>query len=695
MRENWLVLETACGSPSKVWLAESPPELAKYGESSLRFSPLFPTSSRLVSVDEAPVGTFHVGFFVLRRPVASVAKLSESERIGVYYSLGLTSIVSIRSNPEFATALRERWKDELVAHEVWQVEDGILTEPVQFKVDKGEATDFANLRIPPACQNDQDLRWILLELSHNLKRFSVFSARLLPSNSLRCDTWAACIQEMVDELAQMLETEVGEVQISAQRALHRQKQVHANTELLIHINSSLVYAISQAFYGCVPIRDTLPLMSHHSLLGIGSAWVALRNLCSFIESVFENHPVHRRIVEEFGKSDWQDPGGPFERLPDVVNDSRNAEPRCQIRPKITSFSARLGFGEIDFAATCASQTLHASASSRHNMMTMSHELLHAHVKSLVLAVFTGNETSPTPVEESICKAHQTWLKWKQKAFPQHSLRLTHTVQFGIVEYVGRYRACLALAEHYRSFGKPAPETADQSTLCSVPISTDDFRASFRASYRFLEEVIVHTLDFTYFYNSQTDLYVDAIWSSWSTVPSVLSRLEWYLLRTLSTIATSIDATGQESQITYRLDQSLAILRSRLKAMALTTTRRAIAEAASDVLDDERIEHWIKYMFIPALALADLAKAFLTDKRIAGALWSGDDFIDWRDDKMTYTLDDFIFDEQSVRNPVALLMDRLARALDAPDVLNEPDEARRSAFISLVASDHAIPKSEQL
>jgi hypothetical protein len=675
--ELWLIVESTNITRPTVQISTTAPAPSNDPVSALRFSPIYPILPERLTLP-SHTDTYYIGFFILRRPAAAVARLSLNQQAGVCIGVGLASIVVINQQRSEIDAYKTLWAENLVAFELWKIVDQRCEDTQVYLAQPSNLPRAAyELR---GSSTDSDVTWLILELCHNLRRFAALSAQYIPTNIQRCETWVSSIDKILDDLSQLIRASQSGDSVEN---LQQKKLAHANSEVLIHINSALVYAVSQAFHGACPIYGSLPLVSQHSLLGIGTAWLGLRNLCSFVENVFSRFPVPIIIEKQFAALPWRELPSHSAKAFDYSTEPVQQENAAAIRPKITLFSSRLGFGESDFTATCAAQTLHAASSARHNMMTMSHELLHAHVKALVIAIFSPDGVES--VEDGMATAHQEWLRWHKKQLNERDLRLIHTVRFSIVEFVGEYQYCLRRAESVRATGKPPVETSGD---VAVPALSNEFVIAFRASYRFFEEVLVHTLDFHYFYGGQADVYVDAIWSSWSTVPSVLSRLEWYILRTLAPLATIIAPDSDDH--TYCFEQAIALLKSRLTELTKVTPNRTVPEAALKMLEDQRIHHWLLTMFVPTLRVADLTAKLLMDSRISDVLWGGDEAVDWddREGRMSYLLETFTFEERKLRNPVAFLVDRLTRALRSPNRMLE--EARDSAWIHFVISDHELP-----
>ena len=75
-------------------------------------------------------------------------------------------------------------------------------------------------------------------------------------------------------------------------------------------------------------------------------------------------------------------------------------------------------------------------------------------------------------------------------------------------------------------------------LLPIPerLGAPDVHEAIRSHSDFIQEIAVHVLDFRYIFASRDQEYVDSIWSSWSLVPSVVDRVDRYVLRTLCALS---------------------------------------------------------------------------------------------------------------------------------------------------------------
>ena len=53
--------------------------------------------------------------------------------------------------------------------------------------------------------------------------------------------------------------------------------------------------------------------------------------------------------------------------------------------------------------------------------------------------------------------------------------------------------------------------------------------------REVEEILVHTFDFLWFYGRESDKYIRGIWMSWATIPNIKNRIKDYVVRTICAV----------------------------------------------------------------------------------------------------------------------------------------------------------------
>jgi hypothetical protein len=100
------------------------------------------------------------------------------------------------------------------------------------------------------------------------------------------------------------------------------------------------------------------------------------------------------------------------------------------------------------------------------------------------------------------------------------------------------------------------------------------------TYPEVSEVLTHVFDFMYFYHRDPAVYVPAIWASWDVIPNIVSRIDEYLVRTLSAVLVLNLTADDPYGVT--IDTVLMELERLLKRLP---EANIIKEAASKLRDD--------------------------------------------------------------------------------------------------------------
>ena len=171
------------------------------------------------------------------------------------------------------------------------------------------------------------------------------------------------------------------------------KLIQQRTDRIVQINAALSYVLSQGFFGAPPILSDSCLVRRHSLLGIGRAHRGLLNLVREIEEAFGTLSVPASIYQKWTQypglagfdssknldsSTWA-----THNLPDILL----AGPADPHPFKLVYFSGRLGYRESEYAISAAIHALTSGDSPEWHLSTMTHEILHGHVRDILGAIF--------------------------------------------------------------------------------------------------------------------------------------------------------------------------------------------------------------------------------------------------------------------------------------------------------------------
>ncbi len=640
---------------------------AQTASHSVRSSPIFPVTPSVARLPETE--NFWIGFFYYQQAFLTigeaVAELDDQRQSELWYSHGLATPIIIASDISVIEGFERDYQSRLRAIEIWEVRAGVLVRS-STRLSPAMKIDPKALSLVACASFDADTRSLVSQLQQSLMTAAAAAAQFAPRDIGVFAEVVHAANETISELAFLIQ-QSGTPPLSVSRdvvqailtdSVQRQQRIHQRIGDLVQLNSTLSYVISQSYSGRPPILlHPSPFISYQ-LLGVGTAARALSALCRFVESRFAEHSICSTIdtkyrllppVEEFVNLQNFDPGKwrDFARKEKLDFHFDSAAPEV-VKPRLLYFSSRLGFRESEFTLTAAAQVLELSCTARWNLITMSHELIHAHVRAILAAIFAGTAETCTSSEFArFCDI------FAQARDGDHAgLHLIDSLRNAIFSYAKHRQPARRLA-------KAASATTKSRLRDSVPKSdAASLRDCLTGSFRILNEIIVHTLDYYYFYNGSTSTYVTLLWQSWATVPAVLEHLDEYLLRTLIPVSTKFHGNTNE-----RLTQSIAETKGAIEAIVTSTPTNGVAAAALARLSEPRAREEFVPEFLFGSYLAELTRHFLLSAVMQAALREGDDNVDVDSDgdEWTYSLDSLTFPGFTVTSPVAFLIDRLVRA----------------------------------
>lgn len=670
--------------------------------SSSRASLLFPAAPKAFKLP-GKRQTYFVGFFVTDSPLAAFRQLNTKDRRSLLYSLGLASIVCITPTRNELLSIAARLRPRTLGFEIWRVERGKIAK-ITVKPPTTPRRELKNLRRLANRARSQTVAWLLLELALNLERFAELSEKYNPQG------WAE-IRELTDEVADVGKSLLAGVQhdvLAANRrgaapskkqiaaAMQSKREWDSQLDYLIQMNSALVYATTQAFHGALPSDATRSLISPYSLLGTGTAWRAIFRLYQAVRGIFQQHSIRLLLKQCDSDLGFIDPDEllteeVLARVKRKFATSRNRKDREHVGPKVVHFSARFGFGEHDASLTCPAQLLHECENPVWSVVTMSHELLHAHVHDIFALLFMRG-TAHSEVDSAagdISVATAIFERYRDFCDARRGDRLTFldSLCFAVIEYALEYRNLL---DTFNRRYSTATGDFQPLRVWTVGVSLPTVAVCIQAyqdAIRFIEEIIVHTLDLIYFYAGDAEFFVDSLWYTWSTVPSVIHRLDWYILRTLLAVGAKKDGDPFT-----RLDYAIHVFRDRLEKMRARGHGVTVASAVlHNLRRDPSLKSWLELMYPPTLKLVDISRGFFFNPRVAGAIRSsGDRLVSADETGWKYLLEADTFDEEAVLNPIAFAFGRLTETLGSDRLPSVIEMARRSAWDFMAASS-AQPK----
>lgn len=430
---------------------------------------------------------------------------------------------------------------------------------------------------------------------------------------------------------------------------------------MFQLNSQVSYVISQAFSGKTPILKNKCNVHSFSLLGIGSAFKAISAFTTHVENVFKNHPIPEAI-ESLGNHDssvsipqithrpidWSS----HERLIDRLLSNIKCDEWD--KSKLVAYSGRQGFREAEYTVTVALPVLEAVHTGRWSLMTLSHELMHAHVRAILGKIFSAKDGES--IFTAFSRWHDTYLRMIEGKKAAKLTRLD-CLRLAIFRYC-TYRDEL---EEPRKTALLGTSKTNLKTTPKMAKTIDEFQSMIVECYRETNEIITHVLDYYYFYNCNDELYLGLLWASWTPVPTVLENLHKYLLRSIATIASK-----ERGDAGSKFKNSLGIHKKELKKLIDRREDNRVASLALAELENENTVKSLRISFLAADTLVSMTKECLRANAIHSSLIKDEEFVP---EKLGYNIQDGQFIEKQIASPVAFLSAKLLQILkDKPQRL---------------------------
>lgn len=540
----------------------------------------------------------------------------------------------------------------------------------------------------------------MYEFQHCINNAILYAEQYIPSLLLMYQKLIESVNEIIHDLI-YLKNPNGVIPeslpqnskaILIDNPVERQKRIHQRTGQLVQINSALSYLLSQAFSGVVPILSNECPLKSYSLLGIGTAFIALHVFSRFVESIFEKNPIDEIIknsyvrmpgFEAFNSLQNFDPDLWKQRteltLDSLLQDGLIVEPN----PKMVFYSGRLGFKESEFSVTSAIQVLSASDSVRWSMITLSHELMHAHVRAVLSVIFSDiKERTP---DIAFAEYYHQFVDFLSNPHKQAWNRI-ECLRFVIFNYCRNKHNIDKFIRTNQGNPKGILKDDDHNLIRTESIlhNADYLWEDFAHDFREINEIVVHVLDYHYFYNANNSIYLSLLWDSWETVPVVLEQIDHYVLRCIVTISTNETGTNHE-----RFSISLSILKEALETISNNNPGNIAVKEAVKHLDDDGNVKILKYKFIYGLYLAEMVIKFLKSSKIHSELFGNDENIDINDNEYRYNLSSGEFPGFNVKCPVAFILDRLQKAQKKEDNILTEDHSSTWLFLACASAIDTI------
>jgi hypothetical protein len=632
----------------EIRLAPSGEELAASSSTARRSSPIHP----LVPEAEVPDlrdGIWYIHLLVPVDAFTMLGKISGRAYPGLedqtWFGIGLASVVIFSREAGQIGLLIDDLKGELVAHEEWRSERGCLASARLVRHPEPVEGD-SSLSLPPLSDNlSSDLRGVVEEFGCSFRELYRWARVYAPDEVQPLGLLFKEVSTIITELLWLRSRGGRDIPKGLRESdltdtLVCSQLVQQRMDRIVQINSALSYVVSQGCFGAPPILADSCLVRRHSLLGVGRAHRALVNLMREIEatlnsrsipaSVYHKWHIYRALEGLDSASKLDSSSWPEHELPDVLLPGP-ADPQP---PKLVYFSGRLGFREAEYSISAAIHTLTSADSPEWHLSTMTHEILHGHVRDVVDAIFDRIR----PDEPK--KIGDFWIHIFKRFCAQMDGDLKGGKLIDSARAVLLAYCCVVQRMGSLTHLPAKPRWDDGRGLrlgeVIIPDSAPILRQQLEQEVHNISEIMVHVLDLYYFYDDDFESYNRAVWSSWKEVPSVLRDVRQYVLRMLLAKASSEtsaekssddgDEIGRFARARNQLRESIVRLSSDLGGNAVLERALMLLQLSPEDGITERTAEGNHALFQPfwaALVVVDFVRNCIASGKVREALFPSD------------------------------------------------------------------------
>ncbi|NLU92311.1 hypothetical protein [Chitinophaga sp. Ak27] len=651
-----------------------------------RISPLFPLAKE---INITSIGNTSIHFFEFQnsyRILGLIEKRGTKELISsTYFSIGLASVILITDDTKIISEFEDIISNKAIGSEIWKIENGKI-QSIAYPIDKGELPTGEINNFPNYDCLQLTERAIIDEFIVTINLLNAKLQRQMPSEVDKINKLIQNVVILISELVYITEL-TGSIppSLSEYSQAHLQDKRlnllirHQNLDRIIQINSALSYVSTQAFSGSIPILERRSLIRRNSLLGIGSAILALNNIARFIEHCFSRVEFSDVIINLMkiapGLSGTEDlPNYDSNQwikssITALANSQKNEEPYF----KLPYFSGRLGFRETEYSIAAAIQSITSGASLEWSLMTVTHEMLHGHVRKLISAIFYGDDSR---------NVDQLRIDFFNRFINKYNKRLSDEKLIDSIRAVIFIYCCRTLT--HGSLSAKVDEKSNKLAL-KIPKDSNELWNILENENRNINEIFVHILDLNYFYASRLSVYIPLIWCSWVAVPHINSDLRQYILRSLLTIASTM-----KGECYPRFYQSVDKLKELLNQYTDTKLNSPVIISVLKILDDETIlKTQYFHSFNASLIIVDLVTQIFISNGVRSAIFN-DEFVKWEEidnqeeaseKTFKYNIPEG-FNDEKILSPVSYLLDKMIKELTGGTTLDDLERETSLQFLAL-------------
>jgi len=636
---------------------------------SFRISPIFPLNGKDSQIDISNTNIFFYSYPNSFRVLGRLENLGSKSLIdSIFFSIGLASVILISNQKKIVDEFLKIVNEDPVGFEKWETKNSLI-KSIKYDIKKAKPIEVDDFRIVDYSILPLTERALIDEFHVSIKLLGVKLASHMPSEISKIKKLIAQINTLIQTLIYLSNPKGKTPDFLSEFSASELKDDRWNSvtrsqilDRIIQVNSALSYVSTQAFSGAIPILERRSLVRRHSLLGIGSAILALNNIARFIENCFLLVPINSVVAKLMAQ---YPPLKGLDSLPTYDSSEWNKSSIGLISANVNSdeiffklpyFNGRLGFRETEFSIAAAIQSITSGASLEWSLMTLTHEMLHGHVRKIITSIFYGTDVLNKNGQRDIF--YERFIKKKNKKLDDE--KLVDSIRAVIFTY------CCFTVE----FGSITVQTEHKGTQFTMPVlDKEKLWHILEHENRNISELFVHVLDLHYFYGSKCSIYVPLIWCSWAAIPYTNSDLRHYVLRSLLTIASTVDGKNQK-----RFNEAVLMLKNLLIKFKDGKLNYQIIKDVIEILNDSET---LRTDYFPAfkasMIIVDLVKNVFFSSEIRAAIFQ-DSSVSWdnsTDEEETLEISFAYllkkgFSDDVITSPIAYLLDKMVTSLNTND-----------------------------
>lgn len=598
------------------------------GQNCKRISPIYPVNPNTV----LPSDNFYILFSFPKSHYSTIGKLDgfiNEEEIKLFYSNGLASLILISNSRSSLLDAINLLDGKFIAYELWHINNGCLaSNEIEIKI--YDSPEICQFPLP-------DVKDLPLELVFPVREFIAHISNVLPKVQL----FFPEITEVLLNYNLTVKDFIGKATTKTNPNEDNRRHRFYSAKIY-QINTAISYMNTQALSGIPSILKNPCPLSQFSLLGIGSSVKALTNVYMKAVEAFDKCPI-AEIVKEIYSNDcssidisinpalykrkiWN---GFVSKVKDANSKYQSSPPKISSsKCHLAYFSFRSSF-QADTISICAAlQALPLSSTLNWSFVTLSHEFLHAHIRAIFSAIIP--DASESVFENDIFPNYQKWIdSSKRKDIP-----LSKQILYIILSTMEGIKFSVATTDNIL---KKNTVKSNKYPVCDYR----ELKKIYCDHIELIDELAVHILDFLYFYKKDTALYVNTIWRTWSVIPEIEQRIDYYLLRTLVGVSPLLIGSPME-----RFNEARQIILKEFKSII----DFEIIHKAYDRLNSEIGKECLFIKYFSCCGFIDL---------VLNLFFSEDDIAPAFSTDMAYPIDESTpFLDEDIQNPFAFIRTRL-------------------------------------